>query len=88
MNYTPPAHPHYINEANSTASDQIVQPPAGLSVDDVQRNATAIAALLGRPDSSNNPIVAGPSQVPTSPTAGTEFGYHIVYSWCKFHPVS
>ena len=76
------------NEENSTTSDHVVQPPAGLSAEDVQRIATAVADLVGCPSSSNNPLVSGPSQVPTPPTAGTEFVYRVVYSWCNCNPAS
>ena len=90
MNSTPPADtPDNVNnEENSTTSDYIVQPPAGPSVEDVQRIATAVAALVGRPSSSNNPLISGPSQVPTPPTAGTEFVYRVIYSWCNCNPAS
>ena len=91
MNSTPPADPsdNVNNEENSTTSDHVVQPPAGLSAEDVQRIATAVAALVGRPSSSsNNPLVSGPSQVPAPPTAGTEFVYRVVYSWCNCNPAS
>ena len=49
-------------------------PPAGLSAEDVQRIATAVAALFGRPGASGNsknPLVSGgPQQVPVPPSAG------------------
>ena len=34
------------NEENSTTSDHVVQLPAGLSAEDIQQIATAVAALL------------------------------------------
>ena len=90
MNSTLPADlPDNVNnEENYTTSDHIVQPPTGLSVEDVQRIATAVAALVGGPSSSNNPLASGPSQVLTPPTTGTEFIYCVIYSWCNFNPAS
>ena len=53
------------------------QPPtAGLSAEDVQQIATAVATLVGRSGASSganiNPLVSGPPQVPVQPTAGTQ----------------
>ena len=49
---------------------------AGLSVEDVQKIATAITALVGRPGASDNsmdPFVSGgPPQVPVPPSAGMQ----------------
>ena len=80
MNSTPPPNlpDNVINEENSTTSDHVIQPPAGLSAEDVKRIVTAVAALVGGPSSSNNPLVSGTSQVPTPPTAGTKFIYHVI----------
>ena len=88
MNSTLPVDPldNVNNEENSTTSDHVVQHPTGLSVENVQRIANAMAALVGHPSSSNNPLVSGPSKVPDLPTAGTEFVYCVVYSWCNFKP--
>ena len=48
-------------------------PTAGLSAEDVQKIATAVAVLVGRPGASSNsknPLVSGrPSQVPVPPSA-------------------
>ena len=73
MSSTPSADTPDNTEDNSTALDQTgTQPPAGLSAEDVQRIATAVAALVGGPNTSNNPLVSGPSQVSATPTAGTQ----------------
>ena len=74
MSSTPPADPPDNTEDNSTTSDQpVAQLPAGLSAEDVQRIASAVAALVGRPSTSNNPLVSGPSQVSAPTTAGMQF---------------
>ena len=62
---------------NFTASDQpVAQPPTGLSAEDVQWIATAVAALVGGPSqgpsTSHNLLVSAPSQVSATPTAGTQ----------------
>ena len=91
MNSTLPADlPDNVNnEENYTTSDHIVQPPTGLSAEDVQQIATAVASLVGGPSSSsNNPLASGPSQVPTPPTTGTEIVYCVIYSWSNFNPAS
>ena len=86
MSSTPPANPLNHNEENSTTLDYVVQPPTGPSAEEIQQIATAMAALVGHPSSSNNPLVSSPLQVPTPPTVGMEFVYHVVYSWCNFNP--
>ena len=85
MNSTQPADlPDNVNnEENSTTLAHIVKPPVGLSVEDVQWIVTAVDALAGCPSNSNNPLVSGPSQVSTPPTAGMEFVYCVIYSWCN-----
>ena len=57
MNSTLPVDPldNVNNEENSTTSDHVVQHPTGLSVENVQRIANAMAALVGHPSSSNKP---------------------------------
>ena len=54
MNSIPPANPpdNINNEENSTILDHVVQTLAGLSAEDVQRIATAVAVLVGGPSSS------------------------------------
>ena len=75
MSSTPTADLPVNTEDNSTTSDHqpVAQLPAGLSAGDVQRFASAVAALVGRPSTSNNPLVSGPSQVSAPPTAGMQF---------------
>ena len=89
MNFISPADPldNVNNEENLTTSDHKVQLSTGLSAEDMQRIITTVAALVGRPSSSNNNFqVSSPSQVPTPPTADTEFVYHVVYSWYNLTP--
>ena len=74
MSSTPPADPPDNTEDNSTNSDQpVAQLPAVLSAEDVQRIASAVAALVGRPSTSNNPLVSSPSHVSAPTTAGMQF---------------
>ena len=74
MSSTPTADPPVNTEDNSTTSDQpVARLPAGLSAEDVQRIASAVAALVGRPSTSNNPLVSGLSQVSAPLTAGMQF---------------
>ena len=59
MSSTPPADPPDNTEDNSTTSDQpVAQLLAGISAEDVQRIVSAVAALVGRPSTSNNPLVS------------------------------
>ena len=69
MSCTPTADPPVNTEDNSTTSDQpVAQLPTGLSAEDVQRIASAVAALVGRPSTSNNPLVSGPCISSLRPT--------------------
>ena len=65
-------------------------PPTGLSAEDVQRIATAVAALFGRPGASGNsknPLVSGgPQQVPIPPSAGMHLFCHAVLGACMRSP--
>ena len=60
----------------STLNILLALPPAGLSAEDVQRIATAVAALVGRPGASGNSknllVSGGPQQVAAPPSAGMQ----------------
>ena len=79
MSCTLPADLPDNTEDNSTTLDQpVAQLPAVLSAEDVQRIASAVAALVGRPITSNNSLVSGPSQVSAPPTAGMQFVFTLL----------